>query len=53
MAEAAGRFNTALSSLPADLVSGSFDVVLCLNLTQYVDDVGKTLTVTGRQWRVD
>ncbi|MFJ3307337.1 class I SAM-dependent methyltransferase [Streptomyces sp. NPDC086549] len=32
-----------VTALPADLVGGEFDVVLCHNLLQYVDDVPGTL----------
>ncbi|MGW0628558.1 class I SAM-dependent methyltransferase [Streptomyces sp. NPDC002758] len=33
-----------VTALPVDLVNGAFDVVLCHNLLQYVDDVPGTLT---------
>ncbi|MFI7359924.1 class I SAM-dependent methyltransferase [Streptomyces avidinii] len=33
-----------VTALPADLTDGEFDVVLCHNLLQYVDDVPGTLT---------
>ncbi len=33
-----------MHALPADLAAGEFDVVLCHNLLQYVDDVRQTLS---------
>ncbi|MFJ9350935.1 class I SAM-dependent methyltransferase [Streptomyces sp. NPDC101237] len=35
-----------VNALPAELVSGEFDVVLCYNLIQYMDDVRQTLAAT-------
>ncbi|MFE2560724.1 methyltransferase domain-containing protein [Streptomyces sp. NPDC059352] len=32
-----------VAALPADLVAGEFDVVLCHNLLAYVDDMPSTL----------
>ena len=32
------------ANLPRNLIDGEFDVVLCHNLLQYVDDISGTLT---------
>ncbi|KQX11235.1 methyltransferase [Streptomyces sp. Root431] len=45
LSERVTRVRADVTALPADLAAGEFDVVLCHNLLQYVDDVPSTLAV--------